>query len=276
MGHIRAWRVISQIHSRLARQQEGFSLVELAVVIMIVGLLLGGLIMPLSMQMEQQKVAETRKTIDAARDALLTFAAVNGRLPCPASSTSHGAESFGTDIATSTIGTTINGICSNFLDGYLPAVTLGLSPVDFDGYLIDGWQRRIRYVVSNELITSPGPPNFPYIFTSTNGMRLKSMATIAGLANLLTVCRANSVAVDCATANNLVTRQAPAIIFSLGRNGFTTGNGADEAQNLDNNTFFVSHEMAAVTAPNGEFDDMLTWFSINTLFGRMMTAGTLP
>lgn len=276
MLNIRAWRCIVQKQLRLTRQHEGFSLVEMAVVLVIVGLLLGGLIMPLGSQMEQQRIAETKKTLDVAKEALLNFAAVNGRLPCPASTTSSGAESFGTDITSGTLGSTSNGICSNFLDGFLPAVTLGLSPVDSQGYLVDGWQRRIRYVVSNELVTTPSPPNFPYAFTSTNGMRVKTMATIAGLPNLLTVCRANSVAIDCGAANNTVSRQAPAIIFSLGRNGLATGNAVDEAQNLDNNSFFVSHEMAAATAPNGEYDDILTWFSINTLFGRMMTAGTLP
>ena len=36
--------------------------------------------------------------------------------------------------------------------GFLPAVTLGFSPVDSNGYAVDSWgstQNRIRYAVSN-------------------------------------------------------------------------------------------------------------------------------
>ncbi|HUW25479.1 MAG TPA: prepilin-type N-terminal cleavage/methylation domain-containing protein [Gallionella sp.] len=64
--------------------QPGFTLVEMAIVLAIVGLLLGGLIPTLSAQMESQRINETRKQLDEIQQALMGFAIINGRLPCPA------------------------------------------------------------------------------------------------------------------------------------------------------------------------------------------------
>ncbi len=65
--------------------QKGFSLIELAIVLVVVALLLGGLLVPLTMQIEQQKIRETQKSMEEIKDALVGFALANGRFPCPAS-----------------------------------------------------------------------------------------------------------------------------------------------------------------------------------------------
>src|SRR6266571_3407425 len=70
----------------------GFTLVELAVVLAIVGLLLGSLMYTLSAQVEQRNFEETRRRLEQARELVLAFAIVNGRLPCPARSNSSGFE----------------------------------------------------------------------------------------------------------------------------------------------------------------------------------------
>src|SRR5688572_19844594 len=74
--------------------QQGFSLAELAIVLLIVGLILAGVLTPLGAQIEIRKTAETTKILEDVKEALLGFAAANGRLPCPASDTSNGQESF--------------------------------------------------------------------------------------------------------------------------------------------------------------------------------------
>ena len=43
------------------QSQKGFTLVEMAVVLLIIGLLLGGLLMPLSEQVNSQRYGETRE-----------------------------------------------------------------------------------------------------------------------------------------------------------------------------------------------------------------------
>ncbi len=83
----------SQTHGiRLPRLQPGFTLAELAIVLVIVGFLLGGIMAMFSSQTDTRKWNDTQSRLEAARDAILGFAIANGRLPCPANSTSAGAE----------------------------------------------------------------------------------------------------------------------------------------------------------------------------------------
>ena len=64
--------------------EQGFSLLELAIVLLIVGLLLGGLIMPLGSRMDQQRIDTTRQQLEQIREALTGYALANDALPCPA------------------------------------------------------------------------------------------------------------------------------------------------------------------------------------------------
>ncbi|MDP2785976.1 MAG: prepilin-type N-terminal cleavage/methylation domain-containing protein, partial [Sulfurimicrobium sp.] len=73
----------------------GFTLVEMAIVLIIIGLLLGGLLMPLSAQMEQRRISETQKTLDEINQALIGFAVANKRLPCPSTQTDPAATDYG-------------------------------------------------------------------------------------------------------------------------------------------------------------------------------------
>ena len=68
----------------MRRGQSGFSLVELAVVMTIVAFLLATTMYTLSAQTESRNFADTQRRLEEARDLLLSFALVNGRLPCPA------------------------------------------------------------------------------------------------------------------------------------------------------------------------------------------------
>src|SRR6185503_17800324 len=68
-------------------RSRGFTLIELSVVFSIVALLLGGLMYTLSAQTEQRDFEETRRRLDRARELVLSYAIVNGKLPCPATAT---------------------------------------------------------------------------------------------------------------------------------------------------------------------------------------------
>ena len=67
----------------------GFTLVELAIVLIILALLSGGLMMTLSSQVDQRSYRETQQQLQDIRDALLGYAAshpaLDGKpyLPCP-------------------------------------------------------------------------------------------------------------------------------------------------------------------------------------------------
>jgi prepilin-type N-terminal cleavage/methylation domain-containing protein len=241
----------------------GFTLVEMAVVLVIVGLMLGGLLLPLSAQMDQQHFSETRKGLDDIQEALIGYAMVNGRLPCPATATSNGLES----PPTASTGVA----CDNPYNGFVPAVTLGLNHVDSSGYAVDGWGNRIHYAVTQADSLA---------YTTQNGMKTHGM-TSTWNPNLY-VCNTSTgiTATTCGTATSL-TINSPAVIYSIGKNGASGGNGNDEKANpnpnsINNDRVFVYHEPTSASATNGEFDDQMIWLSNVVLLNRMVVAGQLP
>ena len=249
----------------------GFSLVELAIVLVVSAVLVGGLMVPLSAQVEQRRLADTQKQLEEIKAALMGFAAATGRLPCPASSSSNGIENFAT---TPLVGNASNGICSNFFDGFLPAATLGLTPVDSQGYALDAWgfaQNRIRYAVSNATINTQTNP-----FTKTDGMKNAGIGNVMNQ-TLLYVCSSSTgiTASNCGSAGTVtLSDKAVVVIYSLGSNAASGAAGADEQANLDADKVFVSHPKAG-TAGN-QFDDLVTWLGPSLLLNRMVEAGQLP
>lgn len=271
----------------------GFTLVEMAIVLLIVGLLLGGGLMVLGAQTEAQRFKETQRQLDEARDALLGFAVANGRLPCPASAASNGVESFCTNpggacgAATTVVQT--HGRCSNPYNGFLPGATLGL-PGTTNGFVIDGWMHnpanRLRYAVYSTLGTAGGAIGgvvHPFTGGAGSDMRTATMAGIAGRTPLLSVCNTatgitatGTANATCANPASTLTTRAAAVIYSLGSNAPRNGVSADELANLNDDAAFVSHVRVDPGGAGGEFDDLLTWIPITTLFNRMVAAQRLP
>ena len=62
-------------------KQEGFTLIEIAIAMVIIGILLGGGIPLLRMLTEQKKRNETISYMGEVKDVLIGFANINGRLP---------------------------------------------------------------------------------------------------------------------------------------------------------------------------------------------------
>jgi prepilin-type N-terminal cleavage/methylation domain-containing protein len=237
----------------------GFSLIELAVAMFVIVLLLGSVLAPLAAQVEQRHVSDTQKYLDEIKEALIGFAVSNDRLPCPASAASAGVES-----------PAGGGACTNNYNGFVPAVTLGMSVVDNQGFAVDPWGNRIRYAVTNANGNA---------FTTASGM---SAATITALApNLLICSTATGISASSCAAGTALTTGVPALIYSTGKNGGYGGTGLDEAANpnansANNDRVFVSHVPTPASAANGEFDDIMTWLSPNVLYNRMISAGRLP
>ena len=63
----------------------GFTLIELAIIMAISGILLSGYLRYYSVQMEKQRIETTKKRMEELREALTTYALMHHRLPCPAS-----------------------------------------------------------------------------------------------------------------------------------------------------------------------------------------------
>lgn len=269
---------MSPISTKPSGRAQGFTLVEIAIVVVIATLVLGALLVPLAGQIESRRVREARAKIEEAKEAILGFAAANGRLPCPASASSNGKESFcaadsGGCSATTTA--PAHGRCSNFFDGFLPAATLGISPTDSSGFAIDPWESqttsRWRYSVADKTIAGVN-----FALTAPNGIRSAGTANVAQ-EKLLFVCArgGSTTATSCGGAVPALSDQAPLVIWSVGRNANASGASADEQENGDADAFFVSHDITDAAGPSGEFDDIVGWLSLHVLISRMLSASQL-
>jgi prepilin-type N-terminal cleavage/methylation domain-containing protein len=261
---------------RLPRSR-GFSLIELAIGLVIVAVLLSSLLVPLVTQVDQRRAAETQRLLDDARNALIGFAAANGRLPCPAVAASNGIES-----------PAGGGTCTSWV-GFLPAVTLGLTPVDSQGFQTDPYgnqTNRIRYAVADATTNAIVTP-FTTTSSPTTGMRAATMAAIAASTGLLTVCStASASATSCSAGVPLANGTAIAVVYSVGKNAILytgdcltpaascVGVSADETENVDLDRVFTSRPPS--DTPGAEFDDALVWISPSMLFGRLIAAGQQP
>ena len=238
---------------RLAVHQKaaGFSLVEMAIVLVIVGLLLAGLLPTISSQIEQQRRNETRKQLDEIRNALYGYAIINGYFPCPTTTADPSNTSYG--IADSS--------CNNApaTEGYLPWKTLGVVETDAWGSkrnnTSDPWTGYWRYRLDRNFANSGVP------VTLSTGFSADKLSIINNSGNLITPSPGGCTATP--------TSECPvAIAFSTGSN--LTGDGQNASPNTEVPGVFQSD------VPGGGFDDILIWISRPQLFNRMVAAGKLP
>ncbi len=223
------------------RQAHGFSLIELSIVLLIMALLAGGLLQALGSQREITGIQETRKMLDEAREALLAFAMINGRLPCPArASLSTGQANAGREDCTLGSG-----------HGVLPWLNLGLPETD-------PWGQRLSYYAQP-------------LFSAALPAGAQSSFTLDAVGNA-NIKDSSGVSYDIAA-------ELAAVIVSHGSRaaGAYQPNGqqlpgasGDEAENANADLSFVSH------SPSPSFDDHLTWISPALLKSRLVAAGRLP
>lgn len=65
------------------RFQHGFTLIEMAIVLLILAALLSYTFMPLRAQLETANIKEARGKLAEIEQAIYGFAIANGRMPCP-------------------------------------------------------------------------------------------------------------------------------------------------------------------------------------------------
>ena len=247
----------------------GFSLLELVVVLLVLGMVLAGFGLPVAAQLQMRRYEEARRQLDDAREALLGFAAAHGRLPCPATLESRGEESFAPG------GDAVNGLCAQFRGGYLPGAALGLRPLDASGLVPDPWAgdaNRLRYsVFGGAAVNGIDNP-----LTRTNGMQSATLAGLGAASHYLFICSSGQAASGsgCGPATNQLTRKAAFVVLSQGPNGHAVPDPAsDEGRNAEG-TVFVYRESS--TAAGREYDDLLLWVPVHLVVNRLLAAGRLP
>lgn len=137
--------------------QSGFTLVELSIVIIIIGLLTAGGLAVGSSMVERAAYIDTQKLVAQIQQTLRDYYIVHGRLPCVARFTdTPGAATFGTEITTCTTSTSAPGGTLRDATGN-PPVRIGMVPVRTlglpDTAAQDKYGNRYIYAVT-EMLTS--------------------------------------------------------------------------------------------------------------------------
>lgn len=239
-------------HRARPRRVRGFSLVELAIVLIIVGLLLSSLMPPLNAQIDQRNYNTTQRQIEEVSDAMVAFAVVNGRLPRPAVSISDGSEK--------------PADCTSEADctGFVPWATLGVRRTD-------AWNKMLRYSVT------PAYASVTAFTLNTVGSKKVQTRNDSGVIGYL---------IGTASACSVTSTCAPAVIYSNGKSNWgisaegiaqadTSTTNVDEDANEVATTIFVARNQSSVPT-GGEFDDLVIWIPPYNLFNRMIAASKLP
>lgn len=240
---------MSHSNSTQITTQYGFSLIEMAMVLLILSILLSGITLSLSQSVTNARRTETKNQLEMVQEALYGYAQDKGFLPCPADET-------GIEDCLLTHGFVPNGLLS------LPGRLNG-------GLLLDPWQNPLRYSVIAD---------FKFGGDITNVFK-------APLPTMFTVCDDSTTPItDISCAANALTNSSPIIIFSIGENWNSYNSPAEQANSGNGVTLLGTYNIH----PNGDnnfvstgysednFDDLILWLSPYTLYSRMIKAGQLP
>jgi len=105
----------------MSARNHGFTLVEMAIVLVVLGLTASFLVTPIAMRFEASRRHAAEDMLDNITEALMGFALTHGRLPCP---------SIEPDPTNPAYGLEQPPPCSLNVPGYLPWRTLGLPAHD--------------------------------------------------------------------------------------------------------------------------------------------------
>ena len=265
--------------------KHGFTLVEIAIVIFILGLMIAGLVGPFEVQMEARYRRETLDMMNDAADALYGYALTNRRLPC--------RDSDGDGLPNPPYDSTIkaNATCTPD-NGFLPWSKLGVSQGD-------AWGNRFTYQVVNPTYTWPAQD------TACNG-DITFEFDLCAQGDLTIVSRGDDPSTAGTTEGKyeldpwIIEENVVAVIVSHGKNGFgaTSVDGVarpavpashdDEQENADDGAdkeyFRRTYSRGEAeceddddeAVPLCEFDDMVVHLSRTILNSRMVAAGQLP
>lgn len=229
--------MITSFKSNCFNLSKGFSLVEMAVVLIILGILLGGLLVPLGAQRDIKDYTETQAQLEKIRESIYGYAIINGSLPCPTSTADPTDNvNYGHEDAVCPI-TAASEI--------LPWKDLGVPEVDSWGVLrsqaTDTWDGYWMYRVD---------PAFTEAF-SLNTTTIGNIDLHKTDGSSLTIAAERAVAVICST-------------------------GKDITKNGQNATFETVSPVYEDDTQSPTFDDMCIWITRPSLFNRMVVAGKLP
>jgi len=281
-------------------RQNGFTLIEIAIVLLIVTILLGYTVALFPRQQELKQYRDLDRKMDEVIAAIVGFAQVNGRLPCPAIPNSAGVEDGGG-----------GGDCNNF-GGFVPVNTLGITGrLNADSLLLDPWGNPYRYYVTDvdfdanllsDFVVASEMRNIGLVRTVPPYLDLDGQYIICdqGDATLNDICDAPAVEVfGNALGVGGPYAGAPFVLISHGKNWNEAAAAGDELVNMGatlttafvppipngpaGSAYLLKDESAGettfvrrITGFADDFDDVVKWVSPNILYSKMIEAGQLP
>ena len=244
------------------RGAHGFSLVELSIVLIVIGLLTSAAIEPLQAMVDRHRVQGTQRALEAAREALIGHIVATGVLPCPVARRGGSLEegivwSTGTS-ATATVGTSLNASAQRPCEtsaGALPAVALGVAgATDTQGSPVDGWGNSLYYAVSLADHASLGEPGLPD-WTSPGEVGRVGVANLEADLSLCSVLAAARCPRRALRSDQIV-----AVVWSTGEDVSQHG---IQGENQDGDKVFAVGEFSQVEST--AYDDQLLWLSRSEL-----------
>ena len=233
----------------------GFTLVEMAVVTVIIGLLMGTMFGFASTMSRSSKLSETNKRQDIIKSALINFIAQNKRMPCPATAATNGFEVVPTNTPACTGVTT-----GNVANGIVPWASLGLSrEMGSDGY------------------NNPFGYQVAVAATNTDFALPTSNLDVSGIQGVISIAEtfAGSPLNSCATVPGSINPcAAVAVIVSYGQNwGSTPAPNSDEEENLNGDSLFVMRDFS--DSSTNPYDDIVLPLTANDLLTPLTANGTI-
>lgn len=263
------------------RQSRGFTLIELAVVLFVGTLILGGIVQYLALQVATAKVTATKTKQDAIKSALVNYVARNNQLPCPADPALPNGDPLNGIAKAAGVcnggGVVTNG---NVTQGMIPWATLGLS----NESALDGYGNRFTYQVvipATNLQPIPGP----------------GQQAVSGMKGFITLHSAGPAVLPPAGGANQINNCTPGtptdnpclavvVVVSHGPDGFgaytdggvqiafpATITGNNERENANGDSAFVTRVFSG--SDTDPFDDIVLALTPNDLLSPLTSGGGL-
>ena len=241
--------------SSLARQI-GFTLIEIAFVLLIMGLLTKTFVGPMASAQKHKLYTTTEAELQAIKEGLLAYVVATGVLPCPIAVETPFASNASVQ----------SSVVCNRSQGGVPAVTLSLSgAIDSQGALLDAWNRPYLYAVSLSSHSTRGDASSP-------DWLVVGEASSVGVPHLeasLKLCL-HAAQGECSMNKT----RASNLAFVVLSRGKIDSDVTDEIENRDSDNIFVINDRSSDSLV--EFDDQLVWSSKQEVMYWMLRAAWLP
>ncbi len=238
--------------------KKGFSLIELSIVFVVIGILMTGAITFVSGYTKGHQIKETKMKLGAIEKELIVHVRKYGHLPCPASRTvALGTANFGMSPSACNIAPpagTADVNSGKVRIGMVPVKSLGLP----QNYAFDGWGNRITYSAIRNLAVGQSTYN-SYTTTDTNGVIIIQ----DGNGNQLYPADDKNI-----TAYALVSHGADGkgSFNRTGQNVVACGTATKDSENCDDNdSLFFDMPINDGDVPASYFNDYIRWKPITSL-----------